>query len=65
MPLRGEERKADPPATLGMTRGGERSLDCARDDNLRKVLVDEGEAVGDELGEDVGVEHDDDADDGG
>src|SRR5579863_8246884 len=32
----------------------------------RKVaLVAEGEAVGDELREDVGVEHDDDADDGG
>src|ERR1700676_3236626 len=29
------------------------------------MLVDESQAVGDELGEDVGVEHDDDADDGG
>lgn len=28
-------------------------------------LADETKAVGDELGEDVGVEHDDDADDGG
>ena len=41
----------------------ERSLDYARDDNPKKVLVDEVEAVGDELGEDA--EHDDDADDGG
>jgi len=30
-----------------------------------RALVDEAEAVGDELGEDVGVEHYDDADDGG
>src|SRR6202049_647546 len=29
------------------------------------MLVDESQAVGDEWGEDVGVEHDDDADDGG
>jgi hypothetical protein len=47
------------------TRGEERSLDYARDDKLGERLVDEVEAVGNELGEDVGVQHHYDTDDAG
>ena len=40
-------------------------MPCPYEGKCGGALVDEGKAVGDELGEDVGVEHDDYADDGG